>query len=583
MLGLRLFRGRSPQKEHSAAAPRDRRPWYGRLLARADSSHARVILKPYSDAGISRFQNALPLLIGLAATLACLPFGFYYAIVTPWLLVPFFVPIAILMALCIWALPDSNFLPDAVLEKMLFAYFVALVMWPNYIAIDLPGLPWISMARITNAPMVLLFLAALSTSQAFRSRLAEILASSPMVWKTMVVFLILQAISIPFSGSLNYSITQFIVEQTNHTAVFFICCYVFAKPGRVAIWTYLFWAMSIFVGAVGVIEYFHKLPLWSGYIPQFLLINDERVQATLAGSMRTETGQYRTSSVFSTPLGLSEFMALGLPFMMHFASSASYRPPVRALAAVTAVLSIIVVLLTDSRLGLFGLIISIALYTILRAIQGWLRNRTAIIPTAILVGYPAMFVVMISASFFVGRIRAKFWGTGQYDASNEGRKEQLAMGLPKVFQYPLGHGPGRAADVVGYTTPGGMVTIDNFMLVLAVDYGVLGLLAFIGMFGVTALTATRQAFSTERRPAEYELIVPFAVVIIVFLVIKTVFAQNDNHPLMFMMMGVILALSYRFKVLVEARKPTEHSGSPVNSDHSQPISPRRFRSPASQP
>src|SRR5262245_58170945 len=128
----------------------------------------KPLLKPYGGVGDGFFQRHLPLLVGIIAAVACIPYGFYYAIFTPWLLVPLIVPIVILMLITIWALPDTQFFPEKALERMFFAFFAALVLWPNYLAVDLPGLPWITFGRVVNVPMVMLLIITVSTSVPFR-------------------------------------------------------------------------------------------------------------------------------------------------------------------------------------------------------------------------------------------------------------------------------------------------------------------------------------------------------------------------------------------------------------------------------
>src|SRR5690349_4789903 len=97
-----------------------------------------------------------------ALSVFCFFFGAFYAITTPYLIMPMMVPIAILLGFVIWALPDQRKGPEGALWPLLCAYVVALVMWPNYLSIDLPGLPWISILRLIGAPMTLALLIAFS-------------------------------------------------------------------------------------------------------------------------------------------------------------------------------------------------------------------------------------------------------------------------------------------------------------------------------------------------------------------------------------------------------------------------------------
>ena len=43
--------------------------------------------------------------------LFCLVYGFYFALAVPFVVVPFFVPIALIAVLVIWSLPDQKVAP----------------------------------------------------------------------------------------------------------------------------------------------------------------------------------------------------------------------------------------------------------------------------------------------------------------------------------------------------------------------------------------------------------------------------------------------------------------------------------------
>ena len=190
-------------------------------------------------------------------------------------------------------------------------------MWPNYIALALPGLPWITMARITGVPLGLILLICVSTSREFRESVSKALASVPLLSILLVTFVGIQTVSIAFSKTVFTSIDKYLVDQLGWTCIFFVSVYVFQKEGRVERMAGLLWAMAIFVGVIAVFEYRQEKVLWAGHIPSFLQINDKSVARTLAGGDRF--GRYRANSTFGTCLGLGEYMALSLPFVLRFA------------------------------------------------------------------------------------------------------------------------------------------------------------------------------------------------------------------------------------------------------------------------
>ena len=141
---------------------------YTPIVGQAATRRRRwVVLAPYvrtnSLSGALLKLVSIPLLV-----IACLLYGFFFGLTAPFLLVPFAIPIALLTAFIIWALPDQRSAPTLPIEFLFPAFLVILVLWPRYLAITLPGMPWITLQRILGLPMALLLLICLSMSKVFR-------------------------------------------------------------------------------------------------------------------------------------------------------------------------------------------------------------------------------------------------------------------------------------------------------------------------------------------------------------------------------------------------------------------------------
>jgi hypothetical protein len=57
----------------------------------------------------------------------------------------------------------------------------------------------------------------------------------------------------------------------------------------------------------------------------------------------------------------------------------------------------------------------------------------------------------------------------------------------------------------------------------------------------------KYAFKSDAQKGEFGFFIPLTISLTNFFVIKSVFSNDDNHPLAFMMMGMIVALVYRFQ------------------------------------
>jgi O-Antigen ligase len=530
----------------------------GKSGSKGDMSGAsRVILPPYSDpTSGSQYLNRPAIIVYIS--IYCFFYGLFFAFFAPYMLMAFLIPIVVLVMLIIWALPDMPAAPSGLLVMLFYTFFTTLIVWPNYLALSLPGLPWITVTRMSAFPLVLTMLTGLSVSKDFRRQISTSLNSAPFLWISIAVFSVMQFLSIFISKNPGTSIDKFIVAQTTCTSIFFISAYLFLKPGRVERWAILAWAAAIFVGVIGVFEHLEGKVLWAGHIPSFLKIEDETVQRILAGSARSATGKYRVQGTFSTSLGLSEYLALVMPFALHlFFSRSNWILKISAGISIPFLLT--VVIFTDSRLGLVGCILSFLSFTLVMAIRRWRHRKDSIMGPAISLAYPAIFVLAIASIAFIGRLRALVLGNGPQTVSNESRLEQYRLALPLIIGHPAGHGIGMAAETLGFNgmNGGGMLTIDSYYLSIALDYGWFGFILFYAIILYSMFKSGRAAFLEELNDRDQSFMIPIFISMVSFLVIKSVFSQPDNLPVMFIMIGIVVALTARARTI------------PVAAGHSQ--------------
>jgi len=350
----------------------------------------------------------------------------FFAFFAPFSLAAFVIPPAVLDLLVIWALPQVRTAPTKPIYGLLLAFIVGLIAWPNYLALALPRLPWITVARLTGVPLVLLLLICLSVSKEFRSTIGRALNSTPLLWKFVVGFAIVEGLRVFLSETPIASLNHFIVDQMNWTAIFVVSVYVFLKPGRVEQSARLLWVRALFVYVIGLIEFRHGRVPWAGHVPIFLKIDDPAVTRTLAGTRRSADGIYRVESTFPSSLGLSEYLALVMPSVLHFAFGSDKRwMKFAALLSIPFVL--FVVLITGSRLGMVGYLVSFTLYGLV-----WV-GRSAL--AAAQEGPDrASDSVHLSRPVFVGRRRYLYQpptaraGVGQWTATIQRRRPRGAVG-----------------------------------------------------------------------------------------------------------------------------------------------------------
>jgi O-Antigen ligase len=484
--------------------------------------------------------------------LFCLIYGFFFSAFVPTYFAFFMFPLIALGLLVIWALPDVNWAPTRTLGWLFYATFISLIVW-------LPGLPWITLIRLTSFPLNLTLLTCISMSADFRADLMRALRSIPAIPILLGIFVIIQLLSIGLSKDMSSSIQKFVVAQTTWTSSFFAGAYIFLRPGQFKHWAMIMWAMAVFVSLIAILESRIGHVLWLGHIPSILKIDDESVQTILKGKMRSYTNIYRAQATFSTPLGLAEYLALTLPFVMHFATNRFSRN-VRIAAFVSLPIILYGCFLTNAKLGMVGSLVGILLYVFGVSFQNWRRNKHSLVAVSFLMSYPFFIALTGAAMLLSHRFSVLILGNdGSHAASTEGRIEQYTMGWHKFLEWPFGYGIGMGAATLGFGEDRGGITIDTYYLSILLEYGIAGFIIYYGMFAIAIYEAGRRSLFAPSDTEHRTFILPITISLIAFVIIKSVFSQQDNHPVVFMMLGALMALVVPYQKTSSAPKSNTNS------------------------
>lgn len=479
-----------------------------------------------------------------------LVYGYYFAIYGRYFLVYLLYPLVPLMLGVVWLLPDTGQAPVTLLRRLLFTFMVALLCWPDYLAFALPGLPWITAIRLITVPMAVLLLISLSASKIFRNEMKETLAAAPWIWWLYAAFMAMGVVTLPLSGEITASLNKLTVSQLAWTTIFFVSVWVFRDPRKVSLFGVVLWMIVLFQLPIVLYEIRHQLLPWAGRIPWFLVVEDENIQKLLSGAnARSAGGIYRVQSKFTTPLGLGEFLALATPFVIHQMMWARLLF-VRLAAAVTIPLIFYIVMNCDSRLAVIGFFMSMLLYVLAWGVMRWRSNDRSLFGPAVVIAYPALFSAFIALSLVWRRLEVMVWGGGAQQASTEARKTMYREGIPMVLKNPIGHGMGQGAEVLGFRNPAGTLTIDTYYMAVALEYGVIGFVAFYGMVGYAIYKCGRWIYDAPSRETAW--FAPVGIALANFFIIKSVFSQQENHPLAFMLLGIVVAMSWRAQQVANA-------------------------------
>ena len=324
--------------------------------------------------------------------------------------------------------------------------------------------------------------------------------------------------------------------------MFFVACYLFGKQGKVMKWAQLFCGFAIFLALFSVVEYINGQVPWANRIPSFFKIQSELVEAILIGGARSATGAYRIQSIFTTSLNFAEFLALSTPFVIHFMVTAK-RQWLRGALLLYIPFSFWVIFKTDSRLGIIGFFASIFIYTLIWGVRRWQRDSHGLIAPAVVIAYPVIISAFFALTLIWRRLEVMVWGGGPQQASNEARRLQWTGAMRELKEWPFGSGLGNAGELVGYVDAAGRLSLDSYFITILLDFGIFGAVAFFGMFIMAIFKAAKVGLETDDE--ETALMIPLGIMLMVFLIIKGVLSQEDNHTLMFIALGAVVALYHR--------------------------------------
>jgi len=479
----------------------------------------------------------------LLATVCFITFfyGLLVSVLPPFLLVPAAAPPAILTLVVIWALPDAPRAPVRMLARFFMIFSVIMLLWPNYLSFTFGGLPWISLRRLIGSVAVLLLLVCISTSKKFRADSAALLRASPWMTRLMLTFIAVEVISTFTSSAPGETINRFVDMQIMWTAMFFISAWYFGTAEKNSNrWVNaMLWSAAILM-VIGAVEFRVQHVLWADHIPSFLKIQDEAVQQMLRPNFRD---RYRVVTTFSSPLSYGEFLALMAPLMLHKLTNSKTVLGL-SLWVLADVILLVSCFLSGARLSMVGFIVAHVVYLLLWSIRRWRTQPGGLIGPALTMTYPALMIGLSILILSVDGLRLRVLGGGAAQYSNDARKEQFNLAVPAISHRPIfGYGPGEGAEAIGWRTLEGKISLDSGFLTIAADYGLVGFVCFYGAILIAIVQLARSGIFA--RGKDYPLPLALSSMLVALLTARSVLSQQDNNPLVFMMLGLSLALLYR--------------------------------------
>lgn len=469
-------------------------------------------------------------------------FGGLYGLFLP--ILPFSIfkfmllPILVFVLLGIWAMPERDTCSENNIKIGLYIFLGFWMVWPPYLSlIKLPGDPWLSPQRIIIYGLVFLILIMFSVSRNTKHILRENYRENRRLFIALFVLIFASFMSIFFSPSIESSTSIFIKYVVFNYLVFFLAATLVSDEKTLKIIFLICIFSALILAVMALYENTLSQTIWSYHLPRETFGFSEDMEKIL--SPRFRDGAYRVKGSSLTSLEYAELLSYILPMCLYYLIDNKSKL-MKPIAVMTILVIFYAIIVSRSRLGLVGAIVSISNYSFLVSLRSQRIHKKSLVGPALLTLYPAALVTVGGLITFSTTLSNMILGGGGQEASTNARYDMWAMGLPLIAKQPIfGYGVGKGARALNYRTPSGDLTIDSYILGMFLDTGLVGGFAFLIFFTLGIIKASRSYTHAPDKDGYSKMGAALASTLLAFLFIKIVLSQASNHTLVYLLIGVV--------------------------------------------
>ena len=450
------------------------------------------------------------------------------------------VPIAVMAGLGLWLLPDVDKSDVAPFYKLVSAYMFMMVAWPSYVAIAIPGLPWVTPSRLILGVLLISMLTHFPQIAESRRKVIDLLGYDRTAFRLFMLYLIMNAVVLPFAQSpldvLSYAVMQGVLDLSSMVAA----AWAFTDLTKIRRLIRLLVLGCILTMVITLLENYLQRPPWFGFIPSFMKVDSGLLETYMSPQARVGDGRYRIRATFGVVLYYSQYLGIMLPPLLYEMWKMKGMKRLAAIALIPLILQTI--WFCNARTA------TIALFIALFGFAGLVMLRTLFFRShgdALKPGIMAA-MVLLGAAGLAGAIasshRLQMYTIGgqQHAGSNEVRDQQWAGAWRAIAKNPIGVGMGTSLPEVGRVSPNGIAVVDSFYINLLVGLGPLGFIGFMGCIARVAWLGFMTFLRAEDELEEWGGVL--ALGLLNYIIAAYVISYADNHYLVFTLMAAILAL-----------------------------------------
>jgi len=478
--------------------------------------------------------------------------------------------VAVAAMVLLWVMPDLPLVWPNLIRKTFFIMLIADLCVPNYYAVQFGGLPWISARRLATFALIAPFLIAIASSSDARRKITERIGASSLIIICVAGYLFMAFLSLFTSVTPSESTTALVEALLSWYVPFFAMIYIVRDHDDAVFILKVICCCAVFITAFGIVEFFEHRNIFVDIFPHGMLMqlidNNPSLSSLLPGDIKHfRNGLYRAESAFVTPLSFGEFEIIVIPIGLFFAL---YRESSveKSLGWATVFGGIIGIFCSGSRGGYIGVLFSVAVFVAIWSVRKAVGNKASLAPAIVGLTGVVSFTFLIGLILFWRRAHNIVLGGGDAAASNQGRYEQWAAGIPLIRSNPItGHGFAAGGYVINSS-------IDSYVLSVLLETGIPGLVFFVGLVLLPIWYGLRNFVSdlSESGAVGGALACSF----IAFALNRLVLSQRENNMLIFSLLAIVVVMNYEY---AHKQAPARVIDKPPRKTYLHPAEGRRGR------
>ncbi len=477
----------------------------------------------------------------------------------------------------LWVMPDFRIAP---ITKTRFFFFLMLIVFlciPNYYTVQVSGLPWISLRRISLFPLIMIFLFALAMSSYVRRDVVSAISANRWMTIGIIGFLFMIIASFSTSIDITSSVSGATDALLSWYVPWFAAIYAFRSDADLLKFGKILAVCAVFVCGLGVVDFFSQRHIALDVMPRFLvdrLMVDNPAFARMVTTSPFRNGYYRASSIYDVSLSFGEFAGIVAPVGLFYAAF-SRKFAGKAFGYFIVLLCWIAVFASGARGGYVSLFTGSVIFVALWYVRAQKFNRNSIAPAFVAVVAAIVFSLAVAATIFWPRVHNMVLGGGEDASSTDARFAQWEMAKPHIIANPItGHGFNLGGVIIDNGTMGEGFTIDSYVISLLVETGVPSLIFFVMILASALLSSGKRCVNDPSEAGAFNG--ALAAIVVGFATDRLVLSQHENHTLMFVIFGLVMVSNELY-----SRGITEKPAIPVRSKLRRVGTPAAPRPPAS--